>query len=136
MEVTITINGQAVSVEVTVDVYECLDEGRRKAENLHHEKRRHWDLREFDEHINLTEGHGIYYQTPEQIYCRKETMKELLAVLDSCTATQRERFLLYVDGLSYAEIGRRCGCSKVSAYESIRSVRQKFRNYFVDHPND
>ena len=35
------INGQAVSVEVTVEVYEYLDRARRKEENLAHEQRRH-----------------------------------------------------------------------------------------------
>ena len=136
MEITIQIDGQAVSVEVTVEVYEYLDKAAHKDENLAHEKRRHWDMRELDEYIIAHECSRSYILTPEQIYCSKEALAEIMAVLNSCTATQQERFLLYVDGLSYAEIGRRCGCSKVSVYESIRSVRQKFQNYFVDHPND
>lgn len=40
MEVTIKINGQALSVEVSVEVYECLDRADHKEENLAHEKRR------------------------------------------------------------------------------------------------
>ena len=51
MEITIKINGRMVSVEVSDEVAECYDQGRRKAENLSHEKRRHWDEREFDEYI-------------------------------------------------------------------------------------
>lgn len=43
MEITIKINGRMVSVEVNDEVAECYDQGRRKAENLYHEKRRHWD---------------------------------------------------------------------------------------------
>ena len=43
MEVTINYNGQAVTVEVTLEVYEYLDRADHKAENLSHEQRRHWD---------------------------------------------------------------------------------------------
>ena len=60
MEVTINYNGQAVAVEVTLEVYEFLDRADHKAENLSHEQRRHWDGREFDEYIITTEGVGVY----------------------------------------------------------------------------
>ena len=56
MEVTINYNGQAVAVEVTLEVYEFLDRADHKAGNLAHEQRRHWDGREFDEYIVATEG--------------------------------------------------------------------------------
>ena len=65
MEVTINYNGQAVAVEVTLEVYEFLDRADHKAENLSHEQRRHWDGREFDEYIVATEGVGIYGETPQ-----------------------------------------------------------------------
>ena len=58
MEVTINYNGQAVTVEVTLEVYEFLDRADHKTENLFHEQRRHWDGREFDEYIITTEGVG------------------------------------------------------------------------------
>ena len=137
MEVTIIYNGQAVTVEVTLEVYEFLDQADHKTENLLHEQRRHWDGREFDEYIIATEGVGIYGETPEEYLCRMETLDELLAVLDTCTEAQRRRFLLYaLDGLTLAEIGAMCGCSKVSDYESILAVRKKFLNFFANHPND
>ena len=56
MEITIKINGRMVSIEVSYEVAECYDQGRRKAENLYHEKRRHWGDREFDEYIVATES--------------------------------------------------------------------------------
>ena len=71
MEVTINYNGQIVSVEVTVEVYEFLDRADRKTENLSHEQRRHWDGREFDEYIILTEGRVRCEQSPEQYVCHK-----------------------------------------------------------------
>ena len=85
MEVTIHYNGQAVAVEVTLEVYEFLDRADHKTENLSHEQRRHWDGREFDEYIVATEGVGIYGETPEDYLCRMETLGELMAVLDTCT---------------------------------------------------
>lgn len=95
MEITIKINGRMVSVEVSDEVAECYGQGRRKAENLYHEKRRHWDDREFDEYIAATEGLLPYQPTPEDIVCQRETLALLLSILDTCTAIQRERFLLY-----------------------------------------
>ena len=65
MEVTINYNGQAVAVEVTLEVYEFLDRADHKTENLFHEQRRHWDGREFDEYIITTEGVGcLLYTSP------------------------------------------------------------------------
>ena len=137
MEVTIKINGQALSVEVSVEVYECLDRADHKEENLAHEKRRHWDIREFDEYIAFTEGVGVYSETPEEYLCRMETLHELMAVLDTCTEAQRRRFLLYaLDGLSLAEIGVLCGCSKVAVYQSVEAVRKKFINFFENRLNE
>ena len=95
MEITIKINGRMVSVEVNDEVAECYDQGRRKAENLYHEKRRHWDDREFDEYIVITEGRLPYCATPEELVCQRETLDEIMAVLALCTNIQRERFLLH-----------------------------------------
>ena len=36
MEITIKINGRMTVVEVSAEVAECMDAGRRKAENLSH----------------------------------------------------------------------------------------------------
>ena len=137
MEITIKINGRMTVVEVSAEVAEVMDAGRRKAENLSHEQRRHWDGREFDEYIAATEGLLPYQPTPEDIVCQQEILALLLSILDTCTAIQRERFLLYaLYGYSYAEIGMMCRCSKVSAFESIEAVRKKFLKYFENHPND
>ena len=137
MEVTINYNGQAAAVEVTLEFYEFLDWADHKAEKLSHEQRRHWDGREFDEYIVATEGVGIYGETPEEYLCRMETLGELMAVLDTCTEAQRRRFLLYaLDGLTLAEIGTVCGCSKVAVYQSVESVRKKFIKFFENRLNE
>ena len=135
MEVTINYNGQAVAVEVTLEVYEFLDRADHKTENLFHEQRRHWDGREFDEYIITTEGVGAYGETPEEYLCRMETLGELMAVLDTCTEAQRRRFLLYaLDGLSFSEIATLCGCSKSSVQGSIEAVRKIFQKILRNHP--
>ena len=131
MEITIKTNGQAVSVEVSSEVYEYLDQADHKAENLSHQKRRHWDMREFDEYIIATECTHIYLPTPEEIICHRETMSELMAVLASCTEVQQERFLLYaLEDMSLSEIALYCGCSKTSVHESVEAVRKKYQKLF------
>ena len=53
------------------------------------------------------------------------------------TEAQRRRFLLYaLDGLSLAEIGVLCGCSKVAVYQSVEAVRKKFINFFENRLNE
>lgn len=134
MEVLIKIGGQAVSVEVTIEVREYLDRAEHKAENLAHEQSRHWDKREFDEYIVARESR-CYSETPEQWLCQKETLQEIMAALENCTEIQRQRFLLFaLDGLSYAEIGKFCGCSKAAVQDSIKAVRKKCRDFFENGP--
>ena len=129
MEITINYYGQAVSV--SVEVYEYLTQADHKAENLAHEQRRHWDGREFDEYIIAAEGRLPYCATPEELICQRETLDEILAVLALCTATQRERFLLYaLDGLTLSEIGALCGCSKSAVEKSIAAAKKVFQNFW------
>ena len=131
MEITIKINGRMVSVEVSGEVAECYDQGRHKAENLSHEKRRHWDDREFDEYIVAAEGHLPYSASPEEQVCQRETWDEIMAILALCTDTQRERFLLHVlYDLSYTEIAEICGCTKGSVQTSINAVRRIFQKFW------
>lgn len=126
MEITINNDGQEVTVEISVEVYECLDEYDHKSENLAHEQRRHWDGRECNEYIIASESSMPTQESPEDAICRKETLSEILSILDSCTAAQRKRFLLYaIYGLSYSEIGEVCGCSKIAVFQSVEAVRKK-----------
>ena len=137
MEITIKINGRMVSVEVSGEVAECYDQGRHKSENLYHEKRRHWDDREFDEYIAATEGLLPYHPTPEDIVCQQETLALLLSILDNCTAIQRERFLLYaLYEYTYDEIGAMYGCSKYAVRDSIEAVRKIFKKYLQIDPTN
>lgn len=106
MEITIKINGRMTAVEVSAEVAE---------------------------YIVAAEGLLSCQYTPEDIVCQRETLALLLSILDTCTAIQRERFLLYaLYDYTYDEIGLLYGCSKYAVRDSIEAVRKKFQNFFLD----
>ncbi|MFT9078576.1 RNA polymerase sigma factor [Ethanoligenens sp.] len=129
MEAHIIVNGQSVAVDVSVEVFSYMDRADHKDENLAHEKRRHWDGREFDEYIIAHECSRSYYETPEDWLCRRETLREIMTALEGCTAKQRRRFLLFaLEGLSCSQIGNICGCSKSAILKSVEAVRRKLKH--------
>ena len=142
MEVTINYNGQAVAVEVTLEVYEFLDRADHKTENLFHEQRRHWDGREFDEYIITTEGVGAYGETPEDILLEREEMTTRLRLIAAlpvalahATPTQARRVhAYYIAGIKQPEISRREGIhsSKVSVAirRGLRNMRRCYDDFF------
>ena len=131
MEITIKINGRFVSVEVSAEVADYLEQAKRNNRKLYRERQRYWDGRECDEYIISTEGRLSYCATPEELVCQQETLDEILAVLALCTDTQRERFLLYaLYDFSYVEIAEMCGCSKYAVRDSIMAVRKIFKKNF------
>ena len=131
MEITISINGRFVSVEVSAEVADYLEQAKRNNRKLYRERQRYWDGRECDEYIISTEGRLPYCATPEELVCQRETLDEILAVLALCTDTQRERFLLYaLYDFSYVEIAEMCGCSKYAVRDSIMAVRKNFKKFF------
>ena len=95
MEIIIKINGHFMSVEVSAEVADYLEQAKRNNRKLYRERQRYWDRRECDEYIITAEGRLPYCATPEELICQRETLDEILAVLALCTDTQRERFLLY-----------------------------------------
>ena len=131
MEITIKINRQFMSVEVSAEVADYLEQAKRNNRKLYRERQRYWDGRECDEYIIATEGRLPYCATPEELVCQRETLDEILAVLALCTDTQRERFLLYaLYDFSYVEIAEMCGCSKYAVRDSIMAVRKNFKKFF------
>ena len=137
MEITIKINGRFVSVEVSTEIADYLEQAKRNNRKLYRERQRYWDGREYDEYIIATEGRLPYCSTPEELVCQRETLDEILAVLALCTPTQRERFLLYaLHDFSYADIAEMCGYTKVAVHYSIEAVRKKFLKFFRNLLND
>ena len=131
MEITIKINERFVSVEVSAEVVDYLEQAKRNNRKLYRERQRYWDGREYAESIIAAEGRLPYCATPEELVCQRETLDEILAVLSLCTGTQRERFLLYaLYEFSYAEIAEMCGCTKGSVQTSINAVRKTFQKFW------
>ena len=127
MEITIKINGRMVAVEVSTEVAEYMDTSRRKAENLSHERRRHWDVREFDEYIVADEGRLPCQYTPEDLACRQETLDEIFSVLDTCTETQRERFCCL--RWMAAPTPRLAKCVTAPKWQYIKASRPSGKNF-------
>ena len=131
MEITIKINGRFMSVDVSAEVADYLEQAKRNNRKFYRERQRYWDGRECDEYIISTEGRLPYCATPEELVCQRETLDEILAVLTLCTDTQRERFLLYaLYDFSYMEIAEMCGCTKGSVQTSINAVRKTFQKFW------
>ena len=137
MEITIKLDGRMVSVEVSTEVGEFWEQGKRINRKLYREQQRYWDGRELDEYIIITEGRLPYCATPEDVICQRETLDEIMAVLACCTEKQRERFLLHaLYDLSYEEVGKLCDCSKYAVRDSVVAVRKIFQTFFKNRPHD
>ena len=131
MEITIKVDGRMVSVEVSAEVGEFWEQGKRNNRKLYREQQRYWDGRDCDEYIIATEGRLSYYLTPEDVICQRETLEEIMTVLALCTEKQRKRFLLHaLYDFSYEEVGRLCGCSKGTVQTSIDAVKKKFQKFW------
>ena len=131
MEITIKVDGRMVSVEVSAEVGEFWEQGKRNNRKLYREQQRYWDGRECDEYIIATEGRLPYCVTPEDVICQRETLNEIMTILALCTEKQRERFLLHaLYDFSYEEVGKLCGCSKGTVQTSINAVKKKFQKFW------
>lgn len=137
MKIIVRYARVTVTAHASAEVIRYLYDAKRKEENLYHEKRRHWDKREFDEQIIGKESRYQHYETPEQWYLRKSTMAAIQTALASCTKTQRERFLLFaMAGLSYSTIAKRQGCSKYAVRDSVNAARKKIQVFLKNRPHE
>lgn len=84
MEITIKINGRFVSVEVSAEVADYLEQARRNNRKLYRERQRYWDGRECEEYIISTDTQRERFL----LYARYD--------------------------FSYMEIAEMCGCTKGS----------------------
>ena len=131
MEITIRKHRRNLSYEDAATLDEFWVIATQFDRSLYREWKDHWDERGYDEYIVVTEGRLPYCESPEQYVCRMETRREILAVLALCTEKQRERFLLHaLYDLSYEDVGKICGCSKVAVYLSVEAVRKNFFQFF------
>jgi len=66
MEITIKINGRAMSVDVSDEVADYLSQAKRRNRSLYRERSNHWDGCGFDEYIVSMESRLPYQETPEE----------------------------------------------------------------------
>ena len=131
MEITIKRYSRKMTYEDAATLDEFWELAKRTERSLDREQRRRWDGRECDEYIIAAQGVLPYCATPEELVCQRETWDEIMAVLALCTDTQRERFLLHaLYDLSYAEVGKLCGCSKGAVEKSVNGVKKIFQKFW------
>ena len=131
MEITIKIDRRLVTVEVSTEVADYLEQASHNGRTLNRERQRYWDGRGYDEYIITAEGRLPYCATPEDIICQRETLNEIMAVLALCTEKQQERFLLHaLYDLSYTDVATLCGCSKGAVEKSIAAVKNIFKKFW------
>ncbi len=81
----------------------------------------HWEAMDYES------SSLAYHETPEQILLRKEQEKEHQAAMELLTPTQRRRFILWMDGLTYREIADLETADYSSVAESIGAARKKLK---------
>lgn len=120
-----------VAEEVSAKVLKCLDEENHLTENIIHQDKRSHDERGLEDYVlfgcvKRPEDIKSQTESPEDIQLRRETVREIMAALDTCTPIQRERFLLHaIGGYTHEKIAELKGCCKASVRESIEAARKK-----------
>lgn len=104
MELYVTIKdsyGKNIDIEVSYEIYKLFDDERKAGERERYERRKHLDDRE----LEIYSVAGQYcFPTTEDIFLNREKLREVDAILKTCTHIQQERFYLY----------RICSYAKVS----------------------
>lgn len=139
MKLIICMNGSNLSVEVSEAVYLALDENRRKAENLYHEKRRHWDARAFDESIiakEVTITASIWKRRRKRTSEKKSSKRSMKRSRPVPPYSASVFYCTLWTVWSFAEIARQQGCSKYAVRDSVEAVRKKLRKLLMDYPHE
>lgn len=125
----IQFHGQvdAPEMEIDFDTYTLYtSEFSKPLERQRKEKRRHLDSENIEYYVSSGK-----LQNPVDIEEQCFIKEGLNAILQTCTATQRERFTLYFSyGLTYVEIARRQKVDVSSVRESVSAVTKKIKKFF------
>ena len=118
-------DGKMVSVEVSEEVYDVLQEENKQKEHQRYEKRKHIDDRELSDYI----VHQKRVAENLEDYCiNREQLKEIQKIVSTCTKTQQRRFYLNrICGYNYTEIARIEGCNLISVRESVLTVLKNLK---------
>jgi RNA polymerase sigma-70 factor (ECF subfamily) len=113
-----------ISVEVTKEIFDVFEEGRRQKIREENEFSRHGDKYEKLPYEDLPD----WYNLSEHVEHR-DNLKKIMDILDSCTEIQKERFLLNtIHGMTYREIAEAELCSWQAVKHSVGQVWDKIKN--------
>ena len=130
---TVTIkdeHGHETEVKVSESVYLFLQASDREEYNQAQQDKRHIDKHELTD--QLIAAHG-FRQAPDvtEQYIAREAVAKIFAVLQTCTPTQKRRFLLHnVYGMPYVEISMLENCSEYAIRKSVSQVKKIIENIF------
>ena len=111
--------------EALEEVLAFLEEDARRVQNA--ERRERFHAPYHLEALDYESGSLAYHLTPEKLLLQKEQEEEHALALNALTETQRRRFCLWVDGLTYREIAAIEEADLSSVAESISTARKKLK---------
>lgn len=119
--------GRKVVVEVSEPVYEIYEEGHLTWDRRRKECANHLDARPLDDFS--IQGKAVT-EPLERVALRRELLRTVQQVLQSCTPIQRERFYLHdICGYSFAEIAKLHECSPAAVFYSVSEAKKKLKNF-------
>lgn len=129
------IDGQGVfrEVEVSYGVYMEFCNFIKRERNLRRSDERHLEQSELTEETLCRRA--LHMPQPvEEAVNRQICMEHLNRAINELPPIQKRRFLLYFDyGLTYEQIGKKEGCSKVAAKytvdKAISTIKKKLKKY-------
>ena len=117
-----------IEIEVSSEIFDVFEYERKQAEKYRNEIRRHYDKRQLEDYIIANEFNNYSEQIPEDIYLKREKVKEALSL---CTPTQRRRFCLNkIYGYSCEETAKLEGCTKNAVVKSIAAAMKKMQQKY------
>ena len=123
------VNGKRISVEVSPEVKEALEETDRKLRSQGRQDRRHLDLREYIDGVSDTTD--IYPQEDiADLVIRMDRYNQLYSAMETLTPIQRRRVRRYFfEGLNYRKIGEMEGVGHKTIHCSVVQAIEKMRKY-------
>jgi len=124
----INYHGQKIRVGVSKEIFDVFEDSRKQGISEDHQQRDYMEKRSLDNPF-VDRERAIRMKSLEDQYLIKERLEQTLRIIESCSPTQKERYILFtIYGYKCSEIAAFHGCSKRAVYTSISKVRKKIMN--------
>lgn len=118
-------NGKTIEIDVSDEIIKLYYEEKKRQERERYEKRKHIDSHNLDDYIVTMKA---ITETLEETYFKRQKIREIMEIVESCSAIQRKRFYLYfMCGYTYEEIAKIQQCSKTAVIKSIKMILKKLK---------